>query len=181
MKSAHIKRYDGRMASGTTLVSEQEYLSTTYRPNCDYIDGVLRQKPMATMKHSAIQGQLIVLINPRFPQFFAGPELTVKIRTGKYLVPDVAVQRRDRRQDPYPEEPIHLCVEILSPEDRFSEALSKCEEYHVWGVETTWIVDPETRQAWEFRKGHRPVEVPPNGSLTADGISILMMDLFSVL
>ena len=169
------------MATGVTSVSEQEYLGTTYKPACDYIDGVLRQKSMPTFSHSAIQGQLIVLINPRFPQYWAGPELTVKIRTGKYLVPDVAVQRRDRIQDPYPEAPIHLCIEILSPEDRISEVLAKCEEYHEWGVETAWVIDPESRRAWVFNRGKRPVEIPVTGSLTAEGISVSMPELFAAL
>jgi hypothetical protein len=48
------------MATGS-LISEQEYLSTTYKPNCEYIDGVLRQKPMATEAHSAIQAELAYL------------------------------------------------------------------------------------------------------------------------
>jgi Uma2 family endonuclease len=169
------------MASGTALVSEQEYLSTNYKPACDYIDGVLRQKPMGTRKHSAIQGRLAYLITAGFPDFDPETELTVKIRTGKYFVPDVAVQRRDCMQDPYPSDPVHLCVEILSPEDRISETFAKCEEYHAWGVETTWVIDPESRRAWEFRKGQRPSEISQTGSLTADSISISMAELFSVL
>ena len=168
------------MATGA-LVSEQEYLNTTYKPACDYIDGILHQKPMPTLRHSAIQGQLIVLINPRYPQFLAGPELTVKIRTAKYFVPDVVVQRRDTLQEPYPSEPVHLCVEILSPEDRLSETLAECEEYHAWGVETTWIIDPEARCAWEFGRGHRLTEIQAGGSLTAGEISVAIRDLFSVL
>jgi Uma2 family endonuclease len=46
-------------------------------------------------------------------------------------------------------------------------------------VETTWIIDPEAQRAWEYRKGQRPAEVPPAGSLTADGISISLSELFS--
>ena len=168
------------MASGT-LVSVEEYLSTNYKPACDYIDGILRQKPMPTWKHSLTQGQLMVLINPRFSKFLAGPELTLKIRTGRYLVPDVAVQRRDSLQEPYPEAPIHLCIEIRSPEDRMSELFAKCEEYLEWGVESTWIIDPESRRAWEYCKGQLPTEVAPDGSLTAGEISILLADVFSVL
>jgi Uma2 family endonuclease len=167
------------MATGA-LVSEQEYLSTNYKPSCDYIDGVLRQKPMPTWKPSVIQGQTIVLINLS-REFIAGSEFTVKIRTGKYLVPDVAVQRRDHIQDPYAIAPVHLCVEILSPEDRFSETAAKCEEYHDWGVEMTWIIEPESRRAWEFPKGRRPVEVPVNGLLTAVPVTVSLAELFSVL
>jgi Uma2 family endonuclease len=165
------------MASGT-LVSEQEYLSTTYKPSCDYIDGVLRHKAMPTRKHSRVQGKIVYLIYAGFPDFEANPELTLKIRTGKYYVPDVAIQRIDRLQDPYAEAPVHVCVEILSPDDRFGEIVSKCEDYLAWGVEMTWIIDPEALRAWEYRKGQRPVEIPPDGSLTAEGISLRLADIF---
>jgi Uma2 family endonuclease len=163
------------------LVSVEEYLATTYKPACDYVDGALYQKPMATRKHCRIQGQLAHLIIAGFPDFEADPEQTVWIRTGKYLVPDLVVQDRSHIQDPYPTEPVHLCVEILSPEDRISAVIAKCEDYHAWGVETEWIVDPENPRAWEFRKGQWPVEVPLTGSLTAPGISISLAELFSVL
>jgi len=130
--------------------------------------------------NAAVQTQLGALIN-RSREFLAGSEFTVKIRTGKYLVPDVTVQRRDHIQDPYGIDPIHLCVEILSPEDRFSETVAKCEEYHEWRVETTWIIDPESRRAWEFRRRERPVEVSATGVLTAGPISISLTECFSIL
>lgn len=165
------------MAAHPTLVSVEEYLNTDYKPACDYIDGVLRQKTMPAWKHGRVQVRLGLLIEQSFPQFVAGSEITCQIRTGKYLVPDLIVQRRDRIQDPYPTEPVHLCIEILSPADRMSEVLAKCEEYHAWGVETAWIVDPDARRAWVYPGGERPLEVSPSGSLTADGISIPLADV----
>jgi len=62
-----------------------------------------------------------------------------------------------------------------------SEICGRCEEYHAWGVETTWVLDPEEQRAWEYRRGQRPAEVPRTGSLTAEGISIPLSDVFSVL
>jgi Uma2 family endonuclease len=163
------------------MATVEEYLRMTSKPNCDYIDGVIRRKPWPTWSHARCQGCVASLLHTVSPNFEACIELTCKIREGMYLVPDVAVMRRDRIQDPYPTEPVHLCAEILSPEDKFSEILKKCEDYHAWGVETTWIVDPDARRAWEFRKGQLPAEVPQDGSLTADGISIVLTDLFSAL
>jgi len=99
----------------------------------------------------------------------------------KFLIPDVVVQDRQHIQKPYPTEPVYLCVEIRSPEDKVGSLLAKCEEYHEWGVETAWVIDPETRHAWEYRRGQVPVEVPPDGFLTAPGISVSLAELFSVL
>ncbi len=167
------------MASVAGLVSAEEYLRTTYKPACDYIDGVLRQKPMPTWKHGVIQTQLGSAINGSRTHR-AASELAVRLRQGKYLVPDVAVQAKPEIQDPYPSEPIALCIEVLSPEDRFSEALAKCDDYLAWGVPMTWIVDPEERRAWQY-SGRTPREIPATGSLTAGDLAVPLSELFSVL
>ena len=46
------------MAAGTTI-SVEEYLHTNYEPACEYIDGVLRQKPMGTRKQGSLQIALV--------------------------------------------------------------------------------------------------------------------------
>ena len=162
------------------LVSVEEYLRRTSKPNCDYIDGVMRPKPWPDRAHGVVQGKLGSLLM-QFRDFQPCIELTCKMRDTMYLVPDLAVMRKERIQDPYPTEPVHLCIEILSREDRFSAILRKCEHYLDWGVDAAWIVDPESLRAWEYRRGHRPTEVPIAGCLTAEGISIRMADVFSVL
>ena len=163
------------------MVSVEEYLSTNYKPACEYIDGVLRQKPMPTWNHGLLQFRLAMLVTRNFPLFAAASEVTVQIRPGKYLIPDLIVQRRDHIHSPYPTAPVHLCVEILSPDDRISEVFANCEDYLAWGVAATWIIDPEPKRAWEFRGGQRPAEVPPAGSLTAEVISIPLAGVFSEL
>ena len=109
--------------------------------------------------------------------YLAATELTVRIREGKYLVPDVGVQAREAIQDPCPTKPIFLCVEVLSPEDRFADVLAKCDEYLAWGVPMTWIVDPELRRAWQY-SGRAPQEVPATGNLTAGELRVSMVELW---
>lgn len=169
------------MAPATTLVSVSEYLATDYAPNAEYEDGVLRHKAMPTYKHSMIQFMIASLIMRYRSDWVAGPEQTVQIREGKFLVPDVVAQFRANLQDPYPTNAVPLCVEVLSPDDQFSSTLAKCEEYHRWGVPVAWIVDPAERRAWTFRPNQRPHEVSASGSLEADGLSISLTEIFSVL
>ena len=169
------------MSPTTTLMPVDEYLRTSYKPACEYRDGVLTQKPMPTWKHSVVQMQIGHIILGRYPDFRPGSELHVRLNEGRYLVPDVAVQRKDRIQDPYPTEPIHLCVEILSPDDRFSEVLAKCEEYLAWGVPMVWIIDPVNQVAWEFSPNRPLHEVSLDGSLTAPEIAIPLAEIFSAL
>ena len=169
------------MAESTTLVTVDEYLSTTYKPACDYLDGVLRQKSMPTWNHSMVQTQISQLINLNFPPFRAGAEVTVRVSPNRYLVPDVLVQAVSHIQRPYPTDPVHLCVEILSPDDRLSETISKCEQYHAWGVPFVWIIDPDERRAWEFPQGHRLHEIRDDGIISAGPIALALADVFRAL
>jgi hypothetical protein len=97
------------MLASATLVTEEEYLRSNYKPACDYIDGVLRQKSMPTFDHAEVQHAICMLIR-RLGGYVASPELTCWFRKGKFLVPDVAAQRLDEVQRPYPTRPIHLCI-----------------------------------------------------------------------
>lgn len=167
------------MSPTPTLMPVDEYLRTSYKPACEYRDGVITQKAMPTWKHAALQMQLGYIILGRFPGFRPGSELTVRLRENRFLVPDVAVRRKDRIQDPYPTEPIHLCIEILSPDDRMSEMIAKGEEYLAWGVPMVWIIDPVNQVAWEFSLNRPLHEVPVGGSLTAPEITIPLAEIFA--
>jgi Uma2 family endonuclease len=137
------------------------------------------RKPIPTRKHGLIQRWLGQLLDQLAPGLESGSEITVQVRSGKFLVPDLIAQRRDFIQDPYPTEPVALCVEILSPTDRLSDALAECETYLAWGVPHSWILDPDQRCAWTFAAGDRLREVAAGGSLIAQGVSIPLATVFS--
>jgi Uma2 family endonuclease len=92
-------------------------------------------------------------------------------------VPDVAVA--DDFPGPYPTEPVLLCCEILSPEDRLGAMLAKCDEYHAWGVPFCWVIDPVKRTAWEYHSAAEPVKVAE--TLRAGELSVNLGELFSAL
>jgi len=50
----------------------------------------------------------------------------------------------------YPSKPPLIVVEILSEEDRWSDALDKSEDYHRWGVRHVWLADPDRRALFVF-------------------------------
>jgi Uma2 family endonuclease len=160
--------------STTALMSVEEYLRLTEKPNCEYKDGVLYPKAMPTKFHSIIQFALSMLLRNQGVQPL--PELTVRISPTHYLVPDVAV---GEFPGPYPIEPVLLCCEILSAEDRLGAMLSKCEEYHAWGVPFCWVIDPVKRTAWEYHSNAEPVRVI--SELRAGQLSVSLEELFSSL
>ena len=157
----------------TTLISVDEYLRYSEKPNCEYRDGVLYPKPMPTSFHGRLELMLAVMLCKLGLQ--AAPEVTVRLSPTKFLVPDVIAA--PVLQNPYPTAPVLLCCEILSPEDRLGTMLSKCEEYHAWGVPFCWVIDPIKRTAWEYHAGAEPVRV--TGTLFAGEYSIGLEELFS--
>ena len=167
--------------STSALTTVDEYLKLDVKPYCEYVDGVLYQKPVPTSYHSLIQMLLGALLTVRAQQFYALSEVHVRIRPGKYLVPDIAVVRRELFERPYPTKPVFLCIEIASPEDRPGQLLAKCEDYHQWGVPHCWIVDPERRIAWIYDRETDWVKLNEAGTLVAGEIEIPITELFSQL
>jgi Uma2 family endonuclease len=161
--------------STTAVVSVEEYLKRTEKPNAEYIDGVVCPKAMGTYRHSLLQVVLAAWL--RNAGLDAVPELTVRISPTKYLVPDIAAA--PKLGSPYPTEPVLLCVEILSPEDRPGAMLAKCEQYHDWGVPYCWVIDPEKLVAWEYHRGQGPVAAEQ--ALHAGDITITLDELFAQL
>ena len=161
--------------SSVALVSVEEYLRQTEKPYREYIDGVLHAKAMPTLLHSLIQFALVALLRKRGLE--AAQELTVRLSGTKYLVPDVAAAHT--LQGPYPTEPVLLCAEILSPDDRLGATLAKCEHYHTWGVPFCWVIDPEKQTAWQYHSGSEPERVERGGILSAGEVNIPLEELFS--
>ncbi len=159
--------------SATALMPVEDYLRLTEKPYCEYRDGVLSQKAMPTKYHAIVQRILMRLLENQGVEPF--PELTVRITPSKFLVPDVCVS--GAFSGPYPTEPVLLCCEILSPEDRLGAMLSKCEEYHAWGVPFCWVIDPVKRTAWEYHAAAEPVRATE--TLRAGELSVKLEELFS--
>ncbi len=161
--------------SAATTVSVEDYLHRTEKPYCEYIDGVLRPKAMPTTLHAQVQFSLQILLRRQGVEALA--EVNVRLSPTKYLIPDVIAA--PEIQGPYPTEPVLLCVEILSPEDRVGAMLAKCEEYHAWGVPFCWVIDPEKQIAWQNPRGGEPERVDRGGTITAGDLSVPLNELFS--
>ncbi|MGA2881248.1 MAG: Uma2 family endonuclease [Bryobacteraceae bacterium] len=161
--------------SAATTVSVEDYLHRTEKPYCEYIDGILYPKALPTMLHARVQFLLQVLLDRQGVEALA--EVHVRLSPTKYLIPDVIAA--PEIQSPYPTEPVLLCVEILSPEDRVGAMLAKCEEYHAWGVPFCWVIDPEKQTGWQYNAGSEPERVDRSGTLAAGDLRVPLDELFS--
>jgi Uma2 family endonuclease len=163
--------------SATATVSVEDYLRRTEKPYCEYVDGVLYPKAMPTKIHALIQYLLQVFLRQQGVEALA--EVHVRISPTKYLIPDVIAA--PTIQDPYPTDPVLLCVEILSPDDHIGAMLAKCEQYHAWGVPYCWIIDPEKQSAWQYHSAAEPEHLTGSATLTAGQLTVSLPELFSQL
>jgi len=75
-----------------------------------------------------------------------------------------------------------LVVEILSPDDRWSDITQKLREYFSIGVKLVWVADPATRTVYAYRSLTDVREFPETATLTGDdvlpGFSVPVAALF---
>ncbi len=125
-------------------VQVSEYLHEIYRPDCDYVDGELEERNVGEKEHSAWQGALTMYFRNRRKEWGLRvyPELRLQVAPTRYRVPDVMLLRRDAPDEQIITHPPLVCIEILSPEDRFGRMEERIADYLAMGVPDVWIVEP---------------------------------------
>ena len=136
---------------GTSLlVSEQEYLTTSYEPDCEYDEGELQERNVGERPHGILQGEFFGYFRDlRKQRRTLRPfvETRIRIAPRKYRIPDVCVYKEPAPRDRVFSTPPFIAIEILSPEDRMGRVRKKIDEYLAFGVAYVWVVDPEERRA----------------------------------
>jgi len=165
------------------FVSEEEYLTTTYRPDCDYVDGRLEERNLGERDHAVLQSLLATLFmnNRRIWGVYAATDWRVQVRRSNYRIPDVTVLPIGSTKETVLRQPPLLTIEILSPRDTLKKMAKRCEDYVRFGIPNIWIVDPETRTAWYLTvEGLIPAE---SGELTVPGtpIRVVLDEVFAEL
>ena len=142
----------------TVFIPVEEYLHTSYRPDCDYVDGDVQKRNLGERWHSSVQAMITTIFaqHRREWKLIPMPEQRVQVSPTRYRVPDVCVVPATEPFTPILHNPPVLCVEILSPEDRFSRILERVEEYLLMVVRAVWIIDPRSREIWTASGNGRP-------------------------
>jgi Uma2 family endonuclease len=123
-----------------------EYLGNSYRPDCEYVDGEIRERNVGKYEHARIQALLA--------RWFGNHELEwgvqvvteqrVQVSMARVRIPDVALLTLGTQPDVIVDPPL-LVIEILSPDDSYSDTQERAHDYRAMGMETVWIIDPKTR------------------------------------
>jgi Uma2 family endonuclease len=142
------------MAPTLPLVPVDEYLSTSYEQDVEFVDGVLVEKGMPTIFHQLLSAILLRWFHQYGRDF--GIKALADVRTqiiarARYRLPDVMVFSI----------PIHVgrvmtsvpdvVIEIQSPDDRHADIVVRFDDYEKLGVAHLILMDPETFIAWRYR------------------------------
>ena len=132
-----------------TTVPLSEYLNTSYRPDCDYLEGDLLERNVGEADHSRLQMALSAWLYNRRKRLgiTVYPEQRVQVKARRFRVPDITVVAGEGPSAGIIKEPPFLCIEILSPEDRFTEMKRRVDDYLEFGVRFVWVIDPRTKLA----------------------------------
>ena len=123
-----------------------EYLGTSYRPDREYVDGEIRERNVGKWEHARLQLVLGAWFFMHEKQWgiTSSTEQRVRVSESRVRVPDVVVLTAGAQPDVLRDPPL-LVIEILSPEDSYSDTQERAQDYRAMGVETVWIIDPKTR------------------------------------
>jgi Uma2 family endonuclease len=139
-----------------TLVSVEEYLRSDYEPDRDYVDGVLEERNVGELDHSALQAHLTAwIVAHGWKQGIdVFTEQRTQITATRYRVPDLVLVtgKRKRGEGILTREPVAV-IEILSPEDRIARMQSRIDDFLLIGARCVFLIDPATRRAWEHTRG----------------------------
>ncbi len=139
----------------TVLVSEQEYLRTSYEPDAEYVDGVIEERNVGEDQHGAWQITIGAFFFNRSRDWNIRVRTELRTKTGerRYRIPDLAVREADLAVEPVAITPPLIAFEILSPEDRIARLLIRLADFESMGVPSIYVVDPQDGALLRFQDG----------------------------
>ncbi len=132
------------------MVPLADYLSTSYEHDREYVHGQVVERGMLTYSHSRLQGEIYFRL--RMEGLIAATELRIAMTGDLYRIPDVCAFETEPQTE-VPSDPPLVVVEVVSPDDRYSELKAKLREYQEFGVPHIWVVGPQDQTLSTFQAG----------------------------
>ena len=162
----------------------------------ELIDGTLVEKPVGWWESQIALRLAVALanfINPRHLGFLSGADGTLRMKSGRIRLPDIAfVSIHDIPDGKVPREPVPmlpptLAIEILSESNTKAEMRQKVREYFESGSRLVWLVDPATKTVAVFdQASEEPARALAltdtlDGGEVLPGFTIAITELFAPL
>ena len=127
-------------------IALKDYMAQNFRPDREYVDGEIRERNVGKYEHARMQALLAAWFGQHENDwgFQVVTEQRVQVAPTRVRIPDVALLPLGPQPDVISSAPA-LIIEILSPDDTYSDTQERAHDYRAMGVETVWIIDPKTR------------------------------------
>jgi Uma2 family endonuclease len=164
-------------------MTEEQYLRTVFRPDCDYLDGRTEERNVGEFEHSRVQLMLtrIFGVNERDWQVFTAPECRLQVALRRYRVPDVMLLRRGEKFTRVIRTAPLICIEVLSPEDTWARIRERLNDYLAMGVEHVWCFEPEAREVRRYTAEGFVKVTEPELTIAGTPIRINLAEVFAIL
>ena len=165
----------------TLQTSLADYLRTSYRPDCDYIDGEIQERNLGEFDHAAVQAFLTSWFFQHRHDWALQvlPEIRIRVAERRVRIADVCLIARNHPVEQVLTTPPLAVIEILSPEDRISRYHERLGDYRQMGIANVWVIDPATRVGYDCStSAWLPVE---EFRIAGTPISLRLSDLWSEL
>jgi Uma2 family endonuclease len=133
-------------------MSIDQYLSTMFHPDCDYVDGRIEERNVGEVEHSWVQKSLMSIFLAQEAGW--GVELVqecrLQVAEERFRIPDSMVLRAGQKVHRIVREAPLICIEVMSPEDTWKRLRGVLTDYLEMGVPNIWAFDPEARTAHRF-------------------------------
>ncbi len=144
--------YNLRMGVAT-LISREEYLSTSYRPDPDYLEGEVIERNVDKRIHACSQAEIAAWVGSRKTQFRLQPltELRLQVTPNRVRIPDLLIAKIPIPDEEVFTHPPYLCIEIMSPDDTMANLQDRLDDYLTFGIPNIWVIACSTDDPWKFR------------------------------
>ncbi len=122
----------------------------------ELIDGIITMSPMRNVVHQQVLGEISIRIHQflkstRIGEILPGPLDTYLDEHSNAVQPDLQVILEANKQIIEPDGYIHgapdMILEVIMPESRDHDLITKKELYERFGVKEYWVIDPKDKLA----------------------------------
>jgi len=164
-------------------LSLDDYLHSSFRPDCDFVDGRSEERNVGIFNHSALVTAIMVAMHLKRDEWNAQvlPSLRMKVLPTRVRVPDLCLISRYAPKEQVLTHPPLVVIEVLDVEDRFCATIEKLADFERFGVQGIWIVDSERRVTYRYENGGLVRVVNNELILPGTPIHVALSEMFAEL
>jgi len=161
------------------LWTDEELMHLPHEGKAEVVDGELILMTPAGLEQedvgAVLTTHLVNYVHPRRLGRVYTSQAGFRMPNGDVRSPDVSFVRMEklpggRSPKKFGEFPPDLAVEVLAPDETPKDYARKVREYLAWGVTLVWLIDPNSRTVWVYRKGRKPKRLSENDELDGEDV-----------